>query len=471
MAPLPLKGRIILLILEYKDDFCDKHAKNALIMLIHFSVSNFKTFKTKATLNLIASNYDKETREEENVMQIPDFGLRILKSAVVYGANASGKSRFMDAITFMKNFVIRSSTERLKGDPINVDLFRLATDTENGSAEFEILFLHNNEMYRYGFEISKQAVLAEWLYHRPKTKEIEIFYREGQRFEFHVKRFPKGHTLAKEDLVRENALLLTVAAQFNDQLSGEITDWFKKLKVISGLQEHRYQGFTMDKTEDVIQKKMILELLAAADLGIQDIILERVDPDNLPANMPNRLKELIRKKVSEDNTEFISDILTTHRRYDADNKYVGDTNFSLEDDESSGTFKFFSLTGPVLDALEQGYPLFVDELDSKLHPNLVCKLVELFNSATYNPRNAQLIFNTHDTNLLSSGLFRRDQIWFTEKDRYGAAALYSLSDFKSEVRRTENFESNYIQGRYGAIPFLTDFSTPFTSSKIPDDKK
>jgi AAA15 family ATPase/GTPase len=98
-------------------------------------------------------------------------------------------------------------------------------------------------------------------------------------------------------------------------------------------------------------------------------------------------------------------------------------------------------------------------------------LVELFNSAAYNPRNAQLIFNTHDTNLLSSGLFRRDQIWFTEKDRYGAASLYSLSDFKSEVRRTENFESNYIQGKYGAIPFLSDFSTPFTSQKIPNGKK
>jgi AAA15 family ATPase/GTPase len=143
----------------------------------------------------------------------------------------------------------------------------------------------------------------------------------------------------------------------------------------------------------------------------------------------------------------------------------------LDNDESSGTFKFFSLTGPVLDALEHGYPLFIDELDSKLHPNLVCKLAELFNSTASNPHNAQLIFNTHDTNLLSSGLFRRDQIWFTEKDRYGAASLYSLSDFKSEVRRTENFESNYIQGKYGAIPFLSDFSAPFKSQIKPDDKK
>ncbi|PWV50427.1 ATP/GTP-binding protein [Chitinophaga sp. S165] len=440
-------------------------------MLIQFSVANFKTFKDKATLNLLASNYDKETREEENIIQIPGFSLRVLKSAVVYGANASGKSRFMDAIAFMKTFVIKSSIDRLKGDPINVDPFRLSADTEASFSEFEILFLHNNEMYRYGFQISKQAVLAEWLYYRPKTKEIEIFYREGQRFEYHVKRFSKGHILAKEDLIRENALLLSVAAQFNDKLSGDVIDWFKKLKVISGLQEYRYQGFTVEKTEDAIQKKRILDLLSVADLGIHDITLERVDTDNLPADMPNRLKELIQKKVNEENTEFISDILTTHRRYDADKNYIGDVKFSLDNDESSGTFKFFSLTGPVLDALEHGYPLFVDELDSKLHPNLVCKLTELFNSATSNPHNAQLIFNTHDTNLLSSGLFRRDQIWFTEKDRYGAASLYSLSDFKSEVRRTENFESNYIQGKYGAIPFLNDFPTPFKSQKKPDDTK
>jgi hypothetical protein len=129
----------------------------------------------------------------------------------------------------------------------------------------------------------------------------------------------------------------------------------------------------------------------------------------------------------------------------------------MEDEESSGTKKFFALTGPVLDSIENGYVLVIDELDSKLHPNLVCKIVSLFNSKELNPKNAQLIFNTHDTNLLSSGLFRRDQIWFAEKDKYGASKLFSLADFKSEVRKTENFEDNYIRGKYGAVPFLGEF--------------
>jgi hypothetical protein len=130
----------------------------------------------------------------------------------------------------------------------------------------------------------------------------------------------------------------------------------------------------------------------------------------------------------------------------------------MDHDESSGTRKFFALTGPVLNVIENGYSLVVDELDSKLHPNLICKLVSLFNSKELNPNNAQLIFNTHDTNLLSSGLFRRDQVWFTEKDKFGEARLYSLADFKSdEVRKTDPFEDNYIRGKYGAVPFLESF--------------
>jgi AAA15 family ATPase/GTPase len=174
--------------------------------------------------------------------------------------------------------------------------------------------------------------------------------------------------------------------------------------------------------------------------------------------MPKELKEFIIKKSEEDDAEFLSDILTSHRKYNSNREFTGFTNFSLDDDESFGTRKFFALTGPVLDSLENGNPLLIDELDSKLHPNLVCKIVSLFNSKTHNPKNAQLLFNTHDTNLLSSGLFRKDQVWFTEKNRYGEAKLYSLSDFKSsEVRKTEAFEENYIRGKYGAIPFLGDF--------------
>jgi len=187
-------------------------------MLIQLSISNFKIFKEKATLNLTASNYDKETREDENIIHDSDFDLRLTKSAVLYGANSSGKSKFFEAVAFMKSFAINSSKDSQKGDLINIVPFKLDTTKEDSPSEFEVIFLHNREMYRYGFEVSKQAVVAEWLYFRPKTKEIEIFYRDRQQFDFHAKRFTKGNTLIKENLVRENVLLLSVAAQFNDKI-------------------------------------------------------------------------------------------------------------------------------------------------------------------------------------------------------------------------------------------------------------
>ncbi|MFY7742976.1 MAG: AAA family ATPase [Flavobacterium sp.] len=427
-------------------------------MLLQFSVKNFRTFKEKVSLSLVASNYDKDTREFDNVYYDTNSNLRLLKSAVIYGANASGKSKLFEALGFMKYFVISSSKESQKGDEINVEPFKLSSETENSPSEFEVIFTHNDVMFRYGFEVDKKSVISEWLYYKPKTKEIELFYRDGENFETHSRNFTKGKTVIKEGLVRNNALLVSVAAQFNDKTSIEVIDWFKELKAISGLNESGYRGFTLSKTDDPNHKANILNLLKAADLGIQDIKLEKIDIDNLPKDMPKELKDKIIKEVSDEKKELLSDILTLHKKFDSNKKAVDIVNFSLDDDESSGTRKFFALTGPILDVIENGYTLIVDELDSKLHPNLVCKIVSLFNSKELNKKNAQLIFNTHDTNLLSSGLFRRDQIWFTDKNKFGEAKLYSLADFKSdEVRKSESFEENYIKGKYGAVPFLGFF--------------
>jgi AAA15 family ATPase/GTPase len=275
-----------------------------------------------------------------------------------------------------------------------------------------------------------------------------------------VKSFTKGGTVAKEGLVRDNALLISVAAQFNEKTAIDVIDWFKRLKIISGLNESGYQGYSMVKSENPHHRIKILDLLKAADFGIQDIKLQKLDIDSLPKPMPNELKNKIIKEVNEERKEYISDVLTIHKKYDSYQKAIGYVHFSMDNDESSGTKKFFALTGPILDVLENGYTLIIDELDSKLHPNLVCEIVTLFNSSDINKNNAQLIFNTHDTNLLSSELFRRDQTWFISKDKYGAAKLYSLADFKSdEVRKSEPFEDNYIKGKYGAVPFLGYFET------------
>lgn len=421
-------------------------------MLLQFSIKNFRTFKDRATLSLIASNYDKDTREEENIVGYDQFGLRLLKSAVVYGANASGKSKLLEALAFMKDFILNSSKESQKGERIAVEPFRLNTESAQGPSEFEIIFIYQNVLYRYGFEANSELVVSEWLYHKPKTKEVELFYREGNAFELHERNFNKGKRVVKEGLVRENALLISVSAQFNEEASIHVMDWFKRLKFLLGVKDSGYQGYTIRKTEDPDHKAKILELLKAADLGIQDLELQKLDIDYLPQGMS--------KEVREDKSVYFQEVLTKHLRYNNDLEVAGSVSFTMDGDESSGTRKFFALTGPILEVLEQGYTLVVDELDSKLHPNLVAKVVSLFNSKAYNTKQAQLIFSCHDTNLMSSGLFRRDQVWFTSKTKYGEAKLYSLADFKSgEVKKKESFEEHYLQGKYGAVPFLGFFET------------
>lgn len=427
-------------------------------MLIQVSIKNFKTFKDSATLSLIASNYDNKTRMDDNLIIQDKVNYKLLKSAVIYGANASGKSKLIDAIAFMRYIVINSSKQTQNGESIPVEPFRLDKDSDNEPTEFEAIFIYDNEQFRYGFETTKHKIIAEWLYHKPKTKEVELFYRDEDGFNIHPKRFSKGAMVEREGLLRDNALFVSVAAQFNENLAISVVDWFKKLRIISGIHEFGYQGYTMGKTQDEIHKEKIIELINAADLGIQDINLKKLDLNSLPKDMSKEDKERITKGVLEENAQYATDVLTTRNKYDSEKNIIGIESFSLEEDESSGTQKFFALAGPILDVLENGYTLIVDELDSKLHPNLVCKIVELFNSKVTNSKNAQLIFNTHNTNLLSSKLFRRDQIWFVNKNKYGEANLYSLADFSSaEVKINDPFEDFYIQGKYGAVPYLGFF--------------
>ena len=392
--------------------------------------------------------------------------MRLLKSAVVYGANAGGKSKFIEALIFMRQFILSSSKDSQKGEPIGVEPFRLNAETIKLGSEFEIIFTLNSERYRYGFEVNSEKIIAEWLFHKPKTKEIELFYRDYQDI---TTKIPKANLLIKEGLIRDNALFLSVLAQFNDKTAESILDWFKAITAISGLQEEGYLHDTMQMTKDKIQKERILTFLKNADIGIDDFKLKKhiyEDVDDRSEKLDDEFKNVLKGVNSYVNRllkekgveERFSDVITFHKQFDETGKFQSTIEFSLKEDESSGTRKFFALIGLILKTIDNGSVLFVDELDAKLHPNLVCKIVSFFNSKKLNSKNAQLIFNTHDTNLLSSGLFRRDQIWFTQKDKYGATKLYSLADFKTdEVRKNEAFEDNYIRGKYGAVPFLGDF--------------
>jgi len=432
-------------------------------MLIQFSIKNFKCFKEEAKLSMVASNYDKATREEYNIFEVEKFGLRLLKSAVVYGANASGKTKLIEGLGFMKDFIYTSSKESQINEAIDTDPFRLNSETLGEPSVFEIIFIHENNMYRYGFEVDKKQVHAEWLYRKSKIKEVELFYRENQNFEVH--RTFKVADLVENDRVRPNALLLSVAANFNDKIARKIFEWFSNFNIISGLHEGGYEPFSISNiSKNEQSKKRTVKFLKSADLSIEDLVTRKTDVSNLAGKISDEIKDFVKKQIEEGNVaEFTSGVSTYHQIFDTNNLLSDLTEFSMEDDESSGTKQYFALSGPILDTIERGTVLVIDELANKLHPNLTCKLVELFNSKEMNPKNAQLIFNTHDTNLLSSDIFRRDQIWFTEKDRYGASSLYSLGNFKSDtVRKEDNYEKNYIKGKYGAVPYLGDFNKLFT---------
>jgi uncharacterized protein len=422
-------------------------------MLVQYSVKNYKTFEREAKMSFVASKYYSE-KAEENTVYFPQFGLTLLKGAVIYGANASGKSKLFDSMNFMKRFILSSSKDKQIHEPIEVDAFRLNVETENAPSTFEVIFIHKNEMYRYGFEATPQKVVTEWLYHRPKTKEKELFFRDEQQFEVH-KDF-KVKDLIENDRIRPNALLLSVAASWNDKMANIVLSWIEKNFIImSGLREDEYIGYSIGQLKDEKSKSEILQFISHADLGIDDLTPKFVDIESLS----KPLRNLFLKK-QEEGIDILSDVYTSHKKFNAYKDISEMIRFSMDRDESSGTRKSFALSANILRALKEGEVLVIDELDAKLHPNLTRKIIELFNSKKTNPLSAQLVFNTHDTNLLDTDLFRRDQVWFTEKDRYGAASLFSLSDIKG-VRKEDPLEKNYISGKYGAIPFLGDFDNGF----------
>ncbi|MEG3873576.1 MULTISPECIES: ATP-binding protein [unclassified Microcoleus] len=406
------------------------------VMLIGFSVGNYKSFKETVTLSMVASSITEEDKEldENNVFQINDK-LSLLKSAAIYGANASGKSNIVAAINFMKWFVLNSSKETQVSDAIDIEAFRLSTETEKEPSFFEIVFLLEDKTFRYGFDVNAREVVSEWLFQADDSQEKMLFERDFDNYI--LDDFPEGQGIS--DKTRSNALFLSVVAQFNGKISGKILLWFSKtLQLISGLQDRQYREETLESFENDRHRHDIIEFIKKLDLGIADI----------------QIKKYISQKTAMFGIYEVG-VKTVHRKYDADGKQAAIELFDIETHESEGTNKLFALAGILLDTLRTGKILLIDELDARLHPLITRELICLFNSNETNPHNAQLIFTTHDTNLLSSKSFRKDQIWFTEKDNKGATDLYSLVEYK--VGKDASFERDYIIGKYGAIPFIGNF--------------
>ncbi len=419
-------------------------------MLLQFSVNNFRSIKDTVTFSMnTASN-----KENEHSFQVRSYHL--LNSAVIYGANASGKSNVLKAMGFMRALVlnkpkITQSTDKLPHEP-----FRLNTETEQASSYFEIVFFLENIKYRYGFEADNSTVYSEWLFSDENDKEARLFERDSEQSLHYVnkQKFKEGIGIK----VPNNQLFIWKCDQNDGDISKKILKWFNYFNYIDGLDRDGYFHVALKQMENEHAKSELLKLVKVADLGIEGInIEENTISQDFIKNVP--IPEEIKQKILSEGGNLSSiELQSLHKKFNAENQEIGSVLFELDEDESQGTKKFFALSAPILDTLEKGKVLLIDELDASLHPMLTESFVKLFNNKELNKHNAQLVFVTHDIHLLSvPGLFERDQIWFTEKDKFGSTDLYSLIEFRKnnkgkDVRATDNLEKHYLQGRFGAVP-------------------
>ena len=366
---------------------------------------------------------------------------KLLRSAVLYGANASGKSNLLRAMGVMRSNVLHSAS-RSSSDEINIESFLLNETSAPKPSYFEAIFRISDLRYRYGFEIDKQRCHSEWLFESKREVEKPLFIREQGDIQI-SRSFKEGKGL--DTKTKPNSLFLSICDQFNGMVAAQIVAWFNELGISS---EHTWlsRNWTINTYFDAKLRGEAIAFIQKLDLSIEKIILKS----------ENHITQDFEGGDSYEMTLLTAK--TVHQKFNELGESIGTVEFDMEEAESSGTNKIFDLSGLIFSCLHNGGLFIADELDAKLHPLMTRAIVRLFNDPSTNPNNAQLIFATHDTNLLSYGNFRRDQIYFTEKDQYGATDLYSLAEFKEEgngkVRKDRSFYKDYMQGRYGAVPHI-----------------
>lgn len=423
-------------------------------MLIEFSVTNFRSFRQRGTLSMVAAKLRSRDHglDSNNTFSV-DEKLTLLRSAAIYGPNESGKSNLASAMGFMKRFVLMSAKDMQAEQPIGLEGFRLSDIPVEDPSSFEVVFRLEGKEYRYGFAANRERVIEEWLYFVPSGREVSLFRRKEDSIKVNSapNRFSEGKGLERR--TRPNALFLSVVAQFNGETARKIIRWFLDFNVIMGLADDApLLDYTVNWIKDRERKEGILQMLHGLDINILDLKIEetRITADNMPREIPPGLRSMLLNGSRVD-------VKTLHRRYDKEGHPSGFEEFMLSDQESGGTQKIVALAGLLLDTLQTGKVLVVDEFDARLHPKITQTIVKLFNSDHTNPRNAQLVFMTHDTNLLDRRLLRRDQVWFMEKDSLEGTSLYSLAEFGvGTVRNDSSFKEGYIRGRFGALPFIGD---------------
>jgi uncharacterized protein len=425
-------------------------------MLVEFSVANFRSILGRQSLGLSA--HSKDTHLADNVAQAPELG-EVLRSAVIYGPNAGGKSNFLRALQMLQYLVINSSVALQEGQPLPVTPFRLDPAAADKPSEFSIVFIADDDTrYEYFCALTPQRVESEWLVAYPKGRSQRWFERSYQRetksYEWWFGpnfRAERAERKVWQDFTRSNALFISTAIQLNNEQLKPAFSWIARKLIVLTTGVNLNPFLSLELLRQPEGTKEILEFMQAADIGIERLEMREEDVSGPPiqGSVPGVSVQINFPTVppgAPAPTPKVLKVLAWHKT----NGTTESIPFDLAD-ESDGTQKLFEFTGGWIRALTTGASLFVDELDRSLHPYITRFLVSLFHGPK-NSNNAQLIFTTHDTTLLDSDLLRRDQIWFIEKDQEQSTQLYPLLEYRP--RKDEALERGYLKGRYGAVPLV-----------------
>ncbi|MBJ7474416.1 MAG: hypothetical protein RL373_1290 [Pseudomonadota bacterium] len=417
-------------------------------MLIEFRVKNFRSLRDEQTLSLVADK-DKSLQESNTMPSGIKAAPTLLRSMVIFGPNAGGKSNLIKALQFMRAVVAESASVMQPGQTFHTQSFRFEGTSVAQPTEFDVSFVLDGIRYQFGFALTAQRITREYLLvykaFKPQLWFERYFDEESGKDLYDFGTGLKGPKSVWEGATRPNALFLSMAVQLNSEQLQPVFAWFVNQLAIFNEITPLGQHFSIEMLRKPEGKRAICDFLTSADISISDIevVTRKVSGQAVHFDVAAEKTEV--RNEEQEVHELLFHHVTDH----------GEAVFSLGD-ESMGTRNLLFLTGPVLEILDKGMVLVVDELGSSLHPLLVRRLVELFQNSRFNKKGAQLIFTSHDTSLLDQDLFRRDQIWFVEKDRDQASKLYPLSDFSP--RKNEALERGYLMGRYGALPFLGDWS-------------
>lgn len=423
-----------------------KYTRKGKKMLIRFGVENFYSIRDRQEVSLVASSY-KDHRESLFSVQPK---LHLLPVIAIYGANASGKSNMLAGLSSLISAVQNSFLRRKPDSAIAFHPFKLDDESERKPTRLDCDFIIDQVRYHYGFAADDKRIIEEWLYAYPRGSRQVWFHRQANEPRaFYFGKELKGPNKDVERLTRDNALLLSAAAQANHPQLTKLYEYFSGIASLRMLGPSISEEAIAKYLRDEGQRERILGYLKKADFGVTDV---RVTSREIPEETRSTIQSLI--KVFEGYPEVSMDSISTtvSTKVQLGHGHGSEAKYFDFDDESTGTRQLLSLLGPMIVALASGKTVVLDEITTGLHTLVAQDLMELFTSHKSNPYGAQLIFTTHDTNLLNARVLRRDEVWLVEKGTDGASVVYPLSDIRTKPG--DNIEKGYIQGRFGAVPFI-----------------